>query len=52
LYDASGRLVFNSSLVTRNSSLSLDLRSLSTGIYLVRLSADGFTATQKLVLQR
>jgi hypothetical protein len=52
LYDASGRLVFNSSLVTRNSSLSLDLRGLSTGVYLVRLSANGVTATQKLVLQR
>jgi hypothetical protein len=52
IFDVTGRLVLHSSLVTRNSSLSLDLRSLPSGIYMVRLTCNGFTALQKLVLQR
>jgi hypothetical protein len=50
--DATGRTVLRSSSVTRNSTLTLDLRSLPTGVYVVRLSAAGFTATRKLVVQR
>ena len=51
IYDATGRLV-RSSFGNRSSSFRLDLRSMPVGVYLVKFAADGFTATQKLVVQR
>jgi len=54
VFDAAGRCVLSRSLVIGNRSLAipLDLRSLSGGVYLVKLEADGFTQTQKLVVQK
>jgi hypothetical protein len=53
VYDVSGRTVLSRSLVaTRSGAVSLDLRSLSAGIYLVKVEAAGFTGTQKLVIQQ
>jgi hypothetical protein len=49
--DVSGRVV-HSSFGLRASSFRLDLRSMPPGVYMVKLTADGFTATQKLVVQR
>jgi len=53
VFDVAGRSVFSTRspghLTT--GSLPLDLRKLSAGVYLVRLDADNFTQTQKLVVQ-
>jgi hypothetical protein len=32
--------------------MPLDLRSLPAGVYLVKLSSEGFASSQKLVVQR
>jgi hypothetical protein len=52
IYDASGRRVLRSSFGLGASSLRLDLRPLSPGVYVVKLTADSFSTTQKLVVQR
>ncbi len=52
IYDASGRRVLRSSFGIRTSSLPLDLRGLSAGVYTVRLNAGVYSVSQKLVLQR
>ncbi len=52
VYDASGRAVLHSSLNVSNSLLPLDLRSLPAGVYIVRLTADSNSVTDKLVIQR
>jgi hypothetical protein len=52
LYDAAGRCVGVWKRLLENGSTDLDLRHLATGVYLVRIEADGFTTTQKLVVQR
>jgi hypothetical protein len=49
--NASGRLV-HSSFGIQNSSFRLDLRSMPAGVYLVRVETDGYSATQKLVVER
>lgn len=49
--DAGGRAV-RSFCETGRSSFPIDTRSLPAGIYLVKLTERGFTATQKLVVQR
>lgn len=53
LYDATGRLlrVLHSRNTGGRGELVLDARSLSPGIYLVRLETDVGTATRKLVLR-
>jgi hypothetical protein len=52
VYDATGRTVQRvSSLASRHSTLPVDLREVPAGVYLVRVDADGFTGTQKLVIQ-
>ncbi|MBM3313737.1 T9SS type A sorting domain-containing protein, partial [candidate division WOR-3 bacterium] len=51
VYDATGRLV-QSAFGVRTSHFRLDLRSLPLGVYLVKLESAGFTASQKLVVQR
>ena len=53
VFDVTGRTVLRRSLVaTRTGAVSLDVRSLSAGTYLVRLETDGWSGTQKLVVQR
>ena len=51
IFDATGRQVY-SSVGLRASHFRLDLRSMPVGVYLVRVETDGFTAGQKLVVQR
>ena len=52
VFDVAGRNVSSRTLLaSRTGAVSLDLRSLSAGIYLVRLDGDGFEATRKLVVQ-
>jgi len=53
VYDVSGRPVINRSLpLGRAGTTSLDLRGLSAGVYLVKLTGDGVAATEKLVIER
>jgi hypothetical protein len=52
LYDAAGRCVGVWKPLLRNGATDLDVRHLAAGVYLVRVEADGFTASQKLVVQR
>jgi hypothetical protein len=50
VFDASGRLA-HSSFVIRHSEFRLDLRSMPAGVYLVKVTAEGFSTTQKLVVE-
>ncbi len=52
--DALGRMVVSRAYGIQRmaSSVPIDLRSLSAGVYLVRLDSDGFSTSQKLVVQR
>jgi len=50
IFDAAGRCILSSSFELRTSSFALDLRSVRTGVYIVRLAAGGFGVTQKLVV--
>ena len=53
VYDVTGRaVVARSLLATRSGSTNLDLRNLSAGVYLVKLSAGDFISTHKLVVQK
>jgi len=53
VYDATGSAVVTKSILAgRSGSTSLDLRNLSAGVYLVKLSTEGYTATHKLVVQK
>ena len=52
LYDASGRSVAVWKPVLQNGAADLDVRQLAAGVYLVRLETDGYSATQKLVVER
>jgi hypothetical protein len=36
----------------RSGIVNLDLRHLGNGVYLVKLSSEGFASSQKLVVQR
>ncbi|MFO7650105.1 MAG: T9SS type A sorting domain-containing protein, partial [bacterium] len=52
VFDVTGRAVVSQSLVAgRSGTASLDLRSLSAGIYLVKLESEGYSSTHKLVVQ-
>jgi outer membrane protein assembly factor BamB len=50
VFNASGRLV-QSPIGIRNSSFRLDLRSMPAGVYLVKVTTEGFSTTQKLVVE-
>jgi hypothetical protein len=50
VFNACGRLV-HSSLAIRTSSFRLDLRSMPAGVYLVKVTTEGFSTTQKLVVE-
>jgi len=54
VFDVAGRSVFFTWSLGHLTigSLPLDLRGLSAGVYLVRLDADGYSSSQKLVVQR
>ncbi|MFO7639093.1 MAG: T9SS type A sorting domain-containing protein, partial [bacterium] len=53
VYDVSGRNVLSRGVAaSRSGAVSLDLRNLSAGIYLVKLEADGYEVTRKLVVQQ
>jgi len=53
VYDVTGRSVITRTLNTgRTGSTALDLRNLSAGVYLVKLSSDGFSTSQKLVVEK
>ena len=53
VFDVSGRTVQTRSvLASRAGTVSLDLRDLAAGIYLVQLDADGYTETNKLIIER
>ncbi len=53
ILDVAGRTVLRqSSIGNLGSSMALDLRGLSAGVYLVRLDADGYSQGQKLVVER
>jgi M6 family metalloprotease-like protein len=52
LYDVAGRCVGVWKPLLRNGATDLDVRHLAAGVYLVRVEAEGFAGSQKLVLQR
>jgi hypothetical protein len=53
IYDIAGRCVLTRTIGPMNpGALSLDLRHLSAGVYLVRLNSDTYTAGRKLVIER
>jgi hypothetical protein len=52
LYDAAGRCVGVWKPLLRNGAADLDMRHVAAGVYIVRVEADGFAASQKLVLQK
>jgi hypothetical protein len=51
IYDAAGRCV-QSAVCSPGPEMALDVRCLRPGVYLVRLSGQGFAESQKLVVQR
>lgn len=52
LYDASGRSVATWRPLLQNGTADLDARHLAAGVYLVRVETAGYSATQKLVIER
>jgi len=52
VFDIAGRSVATRTLTAnRTGAVNLDLRTLSAGVYLVRLEATGYSATSKLVVE-
>jgi hypothetical protein len=52
VFDVTGRTVLTQTLVAgRTGTASLDLRKLEAGVYLVKVAAEGFSTTQKLVVE-
>jgi len=53
VYNVAGQVVMTRTLAAgRSGSVSLDLRHLSNGVYLAKFSSEGFSSSQKLVVQR
>jgi len=53
VFDVTGRAVMTRTMSAGQAGSAIaDLRSLSGGVYLVRFAANGFSATQKLIVQR
>jgi len=53
VFDVAGRTVTRQSLLCgKTGSVPLDLKKLANGVYLVRLDADGYSQSQKLVVQQ
>jgi hypothetical protein len=52
VFDVAGRTVLNQTIAAgRTGTASLDLRQLEAGVYLVKVTAAGFSTTQKLVVE-
>jgi hypothetical protein len=52
VFDVTGRTVLEQTLAAgRTGTAGLDLRKLEAGVYLVKVTTEGFSSTQKLVLQ-
>jgi hypothetical protein len=52
VFDVAGRTVLNQTIAAgRTGTASLDLRQLEAGVYLVKVTAEGFSTTQKLVVE-
>jgi hypothetical protein len=52
VYDVTGRTVLTQTLAAgRTGTAGLDLRKLDAGVYLVKVATEGFSTTQKLVIQ-
>jgi len=53
VYSVTGQMVMTQSFTAeRTGSMSLNLRQLSNGVYLVRFSSEGFESSQKLVVHK
>ena len=52
LYNSTGRCVGVWKPFLRNGAAELDMRCVAAGVYIVKADADGFTATQKLIVQK
>jgi len=52
VFDVTGRMVLEQTLAARRTGTAgLDLRKLEAGVYLVKVTTEGFSSTQKLVVQ-
>ncbi len=52
IYDVTGRTVLSQTLLAgRTGTAGIDLRKLEAGVYLVKVTTEGFSTTQKLVVQ-
>ena len=52
VFDVTGRTVYEQTLAAgRSGTASLDLRKLGVGVYLVKVATEGFSTTQKLVIE-
>jgi hypothetical protein len=53
VFDVAGRAVLTQTIAAgQNGTASLDLRKLKVGVYMVRVTSDGVSITQKLVVER
>ncbi len=52
VFDLSGKLVQTFYLTTLNERKFIDLTLLANGVYIVRMTSNGFNATQKLLISR
>lgn len=53
VFDVTGRAVLDQTLAAgRTGTADLDLRKLEAGVYLVKVTAEGFSTMQKLVVER
>jgi hypothetical protein len=52
VFDVTGRTVLTQTMAAgRTGTASLDLRKLEAGVYLVKVTTEGFSTTQKLVVE-
>ena len=52
LYDITGKLIYQErNIVPTNREYQLDLTSLSSGMYLLKIVSDGYQTTKKLILK-
>ncbi|HTW93126.1 MAG TPA: right-handed parallel beta-helix repeat-containing protein [bacterium] len=52
VFDVTGRTVFEQTMAAgRSGTANLDLRKLDAGVYLVKVATDGFSTTQKLIIE-
>jgi hypothetical protein len=53
VFDVAGRTVLSRTMTAgRTGTASLDLRKLEAGVYVVKISTEGFSTIQKLVVER